>query len=79
MAELNQGTTIYAGFYRRYAALTPEATLLFIIFYIWLLLSPSTHLEYFILMNTESELLSEHEQILSLLYNRLNIQGKVVI
>ena len=69
MAELNQGTTIYAGFYRRYAALTPEATLLFIIFYIWLLLSPSTHLEYFILMNTESELLSEHEQILSLLYN----------
>ena len=69
MAELNQDTTVYAGFYRRYAALTPEITLFLFLSYIWLLISPSSHLEYLYLMNTESELLSEHEKILSILYN----------
>ena len=69
MAELNQGTTIYAGFYRRYAALTPEITLFLFLSYIWLLISPSSHLEYLYLMNADSELLSEHEKILSILYN----------
>ena len=69
MAELNQDTTVYAGFYRRYAALTPEVTLFLFLSYIWLLISPASHLEYLYLMNAESELLSEHEKILSILYN----------
>ena len=69
MAELDQGTTIYAGFYRRYAALTPEITLFLFLSYIWLLISPSSHLEYLYLMNADPELLSEHEKILSILYN----------
>ena len=69
MAELNQDTTVYAGFYRRYAALTPEITLFLFLSYIWLLISPASHLEYLYLMNAESELLSEHEKILSILYN----------